>query len=353
MPVFSIKGLIMPALLLSLLTTFPEATGAADSQITGWRLVNILRDFRGQPNEQAYRVSSPEILKLDGTGGDLLFRITPRSNPGCIQNFRIRWNFQKDIGIVREKESCGVQLFNQPSGDAGVGLRSCYQQARQRAYDGGFLLMRFLPSHPSHFLEAEPFTKYHHGDAQHLFGKTTGIGFVYPVDDGTKQSVQYALDGFVVKDSPHAAKPGYIDARHGSMTFEISKGGVFTYFVTYLFDAADGTVQGNARGNIPANIRGSVLGKKWMESESGWQGVWRRRGGNVFDARWTKGTGVVTAQMTITISGNQVAIARRGGSDGNDCDYTGVIAADGVTVEGTYSCSRYPGPFSWRATIQR
>lgn len=93
------------------------------------------------------------------------------------------------------------------------------------------------------------------------------------------------------------------------------------------------------------------LGRIWYEQEGGWNGVWVRRGNsNIFDARWTMaGAPAVTAVLTINIFGNNVQVLRRNSSDGNDCTYTGTIAADGRTVTGTYTCIRGGG--SWRATI--
>lgn len=96
------------------------------------------------------------------------------------------------------------------------------------------------------------------------------------------------------------------------------------------------------------------MGRQWQESESGWQGVWIRRGNsNIFDARWGSEPRSITAEMAINISGNRVTIKRSKSSDGNDCDYSGTIANDGVKVEGTYTCTLHPGPFNWSASIQQ
>lgn len=114
----------------------------------------------------------------------------------------------------------------------------------------------------------------------------------------------------------------------------------------------------------PSAAPADRLGRQWRETESGWQGVWTRRGNSsVFEARWGSGPGAVAAVLTISLAGNRVTIQRRSSTDGNDCDYTGTIAVDGVTVQGTYTCTRQersfpwlsaPGPPKpWRATIQR
>ena len=91
------------------------------------------------------------------------------------------------------------------------------------------------------------------------------------------------------------------------------------------------------------------LGNFWTENELGWTGTWMRRGSsNIFDANWG---GEVTALLTISIQGDLVKVERRGSSDGNDCDYQGAVAPDGVTVSGTYNCAK-GGPYPWSATIQ-
>ena len=54
---------------------------------------------------------------------------------------------------------------------------------------------------------------------------------------------------------------------------------------------------------------------------------------------------------TVTIDGTLVSVQRRSSSDGNDCNYTGALAADGVTVSGVYFCTITGGPWYWRATI--
>ena len=91
------------------------------------------------------------------------------------------------------------------------------------------------------------------------------------------------------------------------------------------------------------------LGNFWTENELGWTGTWMRRGSsNIFDVNWG---GEVTALLTISMQGDLVKVERRGSSDGNDCDYQGAVAPDGVTVSGTYNCAK-GGPYPWSATIQ-
>ena len=100
------------------------------------------------------------------------------------------------------------------------------------------------------------------------------------------------------------------------------------------------------------------LGERWDETEVGWTGVWIRRGkSNVFDAQWTLGGRKEKAMLTISIHGNTVVVKRQQSSGfsfaGQECTYKGTLAADNVTVTGTYSCAWAAGPFNWQATIRR
>ncbi len=103
--------------------------------------------------------------------------------------------------------------------------------------------------------------------------------------------------------------------------------------------------------------RGDRLGRVWREQESGWSGLWRRRGDtNVFDAEWT-GPGRVTATLVIKLDGpDKVKIERRNSSDGNSCHYAGRFsgggAYGGLTVSGDYRCGNGP-LMPWSATIDR
>jgi hypothetical protein len=95
------------------------------------------------------------------------------------------------------------------------------------------------------------------------------------------------------------------------------------------------------------------LGRRWIESEAGWTGQWRRRGNSTtFDAIWTKpGERQVTAVMTMYVEGRSVYIERRNSSDGNNCNYSGTLINNSASVvEGQYSCNRGGG--SWRADIK-
>lgn len=104
--------------------------------------------------------------------------------------------------------------------------------------------------------------------------------------------------------------------------------------------------------------QGGLLGWRWDEHELGWKGVWLRRGeSNTFDAVWTYGSRKEKAVLTINISGNDVIVKRQQTSGfsfpGQTCTYKGTLAADNVTVTGTYGCDWAKGPFNWRATIKQ
>jgi hypothetical protein len=91
------------------------------------------------------------------------------------------------------------------------------------------------------------------------------------------------------------------------------------------------------------------LAATWDEEETGHKGVWTRRGtSNVYDAVWGK----ISAVMTVTQTGKKLTIERRNSSDANDCDYTGTISPDGVTIVGQYKCNS-GGPYNWRAVMRR
>ncbi|QGQ48709.1 hypothetical protein E6W99_25415 [Metabacillus sediminilitoris] len=102
-------------------------------------------------------------------------------------------------------------------------------------------------------------------------------------------------------------------------------------------------------GTIIRGQRVPDLGTRWDEEESGWRGVWTRRGNsNIFDARWTRpGATPVTAVLRMQQQDNNVRIERRNSSDGNNCDYTGRI--EGRRVTGNYTCDQGGG--TWSATI--
>lgn len=97
------------------------------------------------------------------------------------------------------------------------------------------------------------------------------------------------------------------------------------------------------------------LGTTWLEEESGWIGVWTRRGlSNVFDAKWAKaGENDVYSVLTMYRSGNTIMIVRRDSGDEapTSCTYTGIINEENNTVTGDYGCSWVDEKLNWKATI--
>jgi hypothetical protein len=113
--------------------------------------------------------------------------------------------------------------------------------------------------------------------------------------------------------------------------------------------------------NPPNGVNAGVItifGRKWIEQEAGWNGVWTRQGyTNIFNAVWTKGRSTVKALLTIQINANKVTIDRRDIGSRARCEYNGLFSYDRKTVAGAYTCwndggvQYYKG--NWNARIQR
>ncbi len=322
------------ALIFALTGFVSSARAQNEAQVSSWMNVDIIADFHGA-NEITYLVAEPEVKRLDTLGGEILFRLTPRSHPNCTQEFLVGWNFEKDVRVLTEGETFNVQVFNHPGG-----ILDCYWEAKGWAYDGGYLMIEFPTGSRLPYNEA--YRKYGEGESQYLFTYEAPTGYVHPSDSRYPAKKGSAVATMLVIDAPYRETLGSMNAQHGLFTFTISKGGVFTYQVNYLYDAYD------ARLQAPID----PLGWQWQVYESGWYGTWTRRGNtNIFDAQW--GDGQITAELTISSQGNQVSIARRNSSDGNDCDYTGTLAQDGVIVTGSYRCTLQPEPLNWSGFIHR
>jgi len=93
-----------------------------------------------------------------------------------------------------------------------------------------------------------------------------------------------------------------------------------------------------------------ILGSVWQTTDAGIDGTWKRRGeSNVFDGKWSDGA---VAELTITLSGNNVRIQRKdmsGPNPGQVIEYEGAISPDGKTASGTFKSMAGQGP--WSATI--
>lgn len=103
-------------------------------------------------------------------------------------------------------------------------------------------------------------------------------------------------------------------------------------------------------GNAPSGACG--LGRVWDIVESGNQMTWTRQGNSsVFQVNGTVNGNSFTAEQTITVTGNKVMVDRYKAIDGNLCRFEGTIQSDGVTVIGTYDCTKYKPSSGWRAKI--
>jgi FkbM family methyltransferase len=89
------------------------------------------------------------------------------------------------------------------------------------------------------------------------------------------------------------------------------------------------------------------LGAVWIEEESGWAGVWTRRGrSEVFDAVWTKDGLKVEAVLLVTVEGDLVTLTRKTSSDGAD-EMTYIGTMNGSKISGSYPGGR------WSALIRQ
>lgn len=110
----------------------------------------------------------------------------------------------------------------------------------------------------------------------------------------------------------------------------------------------------------PADRRGSV-GRVWVVQENGpWRGVWTRRGtSDTFDAisgesfDTARGVGqhlkvdLSTAEMEI--KDGHITIRRK--FPHVACVYSGELASDGLSADGSYECNHVGGRYKWSARI--
>jgi hypothetical protein len=106
-------------------------------------------------------------------------------------------------------------------------------------------------------------------------------------------------------------------------------------------------------GSDASNASDDPLGLVWYDTEASGtcHGIWTRVAGtSTFSATWPDCH--VTATLAIAIHGTQVSVTRTDSSDGNNCNYIGMLSGSSVT--GTYSCTQTnaPVPF-WSATITK
>ncbi|HEX4950219.1 MAG TPA: hypothetical protein VFZ34_26365 [Blastocatellia bacterium] len=78
---------------------------------------------------------------------------------------------------------------------------------------------------------------------------------------------------------------------------------------------------------------------RFTMTEGGFNGVWTRRGNsNEYEAVWTRGRQSINGVLSITTQGNRIFVKRLQSTDGQLCEYEGIVSADGVTINGTYGC---------------
>jgi hypothetical protein len=333
----------IPMLLLSFLFFFLIQVGYGNVQAQTFYFKNYFlgniydpgnRSFSWKASNSCPFNWSIKINGYDTLGGEIELHASPGTKPNCKRVYKITWVFSKDIRTV----SCGEKIFidvtNIPisKGDCGI-----YVWEGDTNPSSITILTEGESRLVEKIISKDPGKAYRSYVFQHHPGQTVqGEPSEYQAK-AKEQHLHQARLELVVCSRPDMAK----NANGGSFSFRIGNRGI-SFDVVYLYS------------KMPVEPPSDKLGREWHESESGWQGVWKRRGNsNIFDARWESGHQTITAELTIIISGNRVTIERRNSSDGNDCKYSGTIANDGVTVEGTYTCTRYPGPFPWRAIIQR
>lgn len=217
------------------LILFPVLAFSQNPQISNWTFAGVAQGFAGQPNEQTYIVYPPEVKRMDTRGGELWFSVTPKANLSCKQLFKVGWNFDQDIQTIHEGQTVNLQVFNIPTGDSGVGFRTCYAQAKAWAYDGGFLEIQFLGGSPNHFTQQPAYSKFWNPESQYL---VTTSGRIGACPAGQDYQPDKPAGSFLIKDGIY--RVGETNAPAGNITFEISKGGLFKYIVMYTYDGLSG-----------------------------------------------------------------------------------------------------------------
>jgi len=267
--------------------------------------------------------------RVNTFGGEIELHASPGTKPECKSIYRITWAFSKDMRTVSCGEKIFVDITNVPISkqDCGIFVWEGDQNPSSiTILDGMTPMVRER-------IRKDPPNAYWGYVIQHYPGQVVqGEPSAYQAVTPSHHLHSARLE-LVVCSRADMAKM----ANGGSFAFRIGNRGI-NFDVVYLYSKNTVLI--------------SSTGRVWRESESGWSGVWTRRGNsNVYDAVWTSGRGQVTAVMTISISGNNVRITRQNNGDNGTCDYVGTIGADGRSVSGTYSCSWQRGPMPWNAVI--
>jgi hypothetical protein len=117
-------------------------------------------------------------------------------------------------------------------------------------------------------------------------------------------------------------------------------------------DVADTDAGG---GTDDASDCSNPLGLVWTVTESGRQctSTWTRQGTTSNFTYKQAAPCNVTATLTVTITGPNVAASSLNSSDNADCDYLGSLSTDCTSAMGVYTCLVMGGASgTWTATIQ-
>ncbi len=98
-------------------------------------------------------------------------------------------------------------------------------------------------------------------------------------------------------------------------------------------------------------------GEVWLESESGWKGVWTQIGSSSeYDAKFTHSSGsTVTSKLNMRVDRQNVAIHRWNPGTWGLCSYVGTFNQNRTAASGMYQCTDSAGnwtaQYPWNATI--
>jgi len=200
-----------------------------------WGLVEILHGYDGTPSDQFYNVEVTP-LSLHSDGGELRVEMSPVVDPGCTQTFVVGWEFDSSVLTVDLGQDIEVRVFNSAT------VSDCYMQSKASMAYGGEVTIELDSPGMSHFLYQDSYSQYHEGESEYLFDLTELTYYVYPPWHTNISWANWAGENYGnirVVDAGSTWVEGAGDAPHGNFSFCIDAGQVFTYDVTYLFDAVD------------------------------------------------------------------------------------------------------------------
>jgi hypothetical protein len=127
------------------------------------------------------------------------------------------------------------------------------------------------------------------------------------------------------------------------------------------FDAtSEGGPPSSSDAGPPVDVAGppgcpNPLGSVWSvtESDNACASTWKRQGSTSTFTDTQAAPCNVTATVTLTLSGTDVAAYWTSSSDNDDCNYLGTMNADCSSVSGVYTCAGGDAASgTWQATIQ-